>query len=224
MKAAKKLPLVQAAGGVLDTAVNTYKVAKAGGSITDIMNTAAAGAIDTLADTLMIPEMINTVKGGIEAYQNGGGIGDVLKGAGKGMFKPRSASDISYGTGMIANIQHFAGNETETSKRIREAYNAGKGYDATGLTMASGAAGGFGHSAAIYKPAAGSMQNANEPTVDLSDKIPDSASSEADRVKAMTESLKEGVKEALLSPEVREANAQDAKTTGAAINGQLFGN
>ena len=223
-KVAKKLPMVQAAGGVLDTAVNTYKVAKAGGSITDIMNTAAAGAIDTLADTLMIPEMVNAVKGGVNAFQNGGGFGDVMKGAGKGLIKMRGSGDISIGQGMMANIQHFAGNETETSKRIRQAYNAGKGYDATGLTLASGAAGGFGHSAALFKPAApGSMVNNREPNANVVDNMPTSSTTEADRMKAFSDAVKEGVKEAQLSPEVREANAQNAKATGEAINGQLFG-
>lgn len=223
-KVAKRLPLVQAAGGILDTAINTYKVAKEGGNITDIMNTVAAGAIDTLADTLMIPEMINGVKGGIDAFKNGGGLTDVLMGAGKGVLKQRDANDITLGHGLMANIQHFAGNETETSKRIRQAYNAGQGYDAAGLTTVSGAAGGLGHSAALYKPAApGSMVNNREPNANVVDNMPTSSTTEADRMKAFSDAVKEGVKEAQLSPEVREANAQNAKATGEAINGQLFG-
>jgi len=222
---AKKLPMVQAAGGVLDTAMNTYKVAKAGGSLTDIMNTAAAGAIDTLSDTLLIPEMVNAVKGGVNAFKKGGGFGDVMKGAGSGFIKKRDANDISIGQGMMANIQHFAGNETETSRRIRDAYNAGQGYKEAGLATVSGAAGGFGHSAALFKPttAIGSMENPREPNATMSDNLPTGTTTESDRLKAIADAVKEGVKEAQLSPEVREMNAQNAKATGEAINGQLFG-
>ena len=42
-------------------------------------------------------------------------------------------------------------------------------------------------------------------------------------MKTLVESVTEGVKAGMLSPEVQEANAKNAKETGAAINGQLFG-
>ena len=221
MKVAKKIPVVQAAGGVLDTAVNTYKVAKAGGSITDIMNTAAAGGIDALSDVLMVPELVNAVKGAKEARKNGEGI---LAGFGKGFIKQRNANDISYGQGLISNIQHFTGNETETSKRIRESFNAGNGYKEAGLSTVTGAAAGFGHSAALYKPTApGSLANSREPNATVVDNMPTTAATEADRMKALTDAVETGVKNATLSPEVREVNVQNAKATGDAINGQLFG-
>lgn len=227
MKIGKKVPLVQAGIGIADTVANTVKVAKAGGSVTDIMSTVGAGLIDTLSDTLMIPELMNAAEGAIMAGVQGGGVGDILKGAGKGFIKRRDKNEISVGQGMMANIQNFVGNETETSKRIAKAYNSNQGYDSTGLDVVSGAAGGFGHSAAIYKakPAAGSMQNTNQATASLGDKLPnnDDVLSEDDKMRILTDAVKEGVKEAQLSPEVREANAQTARETGSAINGQLFG-
>lgn len=221
VKVAKTLPIVQAAGGVLDTAVNTYKVAKAGGSIADIMNTAAAGGIDALSDVLMVPEIVNGIKGLKEARENGEGM---LAGFGKGFIKTRDANDISYGQGLMSNIQHFAGNETETSKRIRESFNAGKGYKEAGLTNVTGAAAGFGHGAALYQPTApGSMQNSRTPNAVVVEKSPVPTTTEADRMKALTNAVETGVKNASLSPEVREANVETAKATGDAINGQLFG-
>lgn len=224
-KLAKKLPLIQAAAGIADTAVNTYKVSKAGGGITDVMSTVGAGLVDTLADTLLIPEIINSVGGAVTAAQSGKGIGGILKGAGSGFVKERDVNDISIGTGLMANVQNFVGNETETTRRVASAYNRGLGYDAAGVQTLSGSAGGFGHSAALYVPkAAGSMENSKTPTATVVPNLPtDTQMSEADRMNAIKEGMKEGVKEALLSPEVQEANMKNAKETGAAINGQLFG-
>ena len=224
-KLAKKLPLIQAAAGIADTAVNTYKVAKSGGGITDVMSTVGAGLVDTLADTLLIPEIINSVGGAVAAAQSGKGIGGILKGAGSGFVKERDVNDISIGTGLMANVQNFVGNETETTRRVASAYNRGLGYDAAGVQTLSGSAGGFGHSAALYVPkAAGSMENSKTPTATVVPNLPtDTQMSEADRMNAIKEGMKEGVKEALLSPEVQEANMKNAKETGAAINGQLFG-
>ena len=224
-KLAKKLPLIQAAAGIADTAVNTYKVAKSGGGVTDVMSTVGAGLVDTLADTLLIPEIVNSVGGAVAAAQSGKGIGGILKGAGSGFVKQRDVNDISIGTGLMANVQNFVGNETETTRRVASAYNRGLGYDAAGVQTLSGSAGGFGHSAALYVPkAAGSMENSKTPTATVVPNLPtDTQMSEADRMNAIKEGMKEGVKEALLSPEVQEANMKNAKETGAAINGQLFG-
>lgn len=224
-KLAKKLPLIQAAAGIADTAVNTYKVAKSGGGVTDVMSTVGAGLVDTLADTLLIPEIVNSVGGAVAAAQSGKGIGGILKGAGSGFVKERDVNDISIGTGLMANVQNFVGNETETTRRVASAYNRGLGYDAAGVQTLSGSAGGFGHSAALYVPkAAGSLENSKTPTATVVPNLPtDSQMSEADRMNAIKEGMKEGVKEALLSPEVQEANMKNAKETGAAINGQLFG-
>lgn len=224
MSIGKKLPIVQAVGGLVDTASNVYKVAKAGGGITDMMTTGAAGLVDTLSDTLMIPELINAAGGAIAAAKSGKGVGGILKGAGSGFIKQRDANDISIGNGLMANLQNLVGNGTETTRRVAAAYNAGKGYDAAGVQTVSGAAGGFGHSAALFVPKApGSMENSNTPTASVVPNLPNGQVSEADKMKAMKDGMKEGVKEALLSPEVQEANAKNAKETGAAINGQLFG-
>ena len=89
----------------------------------------------------------------------------------------------------------------------------------------SGAAAGFGHSAAVYRPKAyGSMENSKTPTASVVPNLPtETPMSEADKMKTLVESVTEGVKAGMLSPEVQEANAKNAKETGAAINGQLFG-
>lgn len=224
-KIAKKLPAVQAAVGVADTISNTYKIAKAGGGMSDIMNTAAAGLVDTLSDTLLIPELVNAAGGAIAAVKSGGGFGDIVKGAGSGFMKQREANDISIGNGLMANLQNFIGNGNESTRRIAAAYNAGKGYDAAGMRVVSGTAGGFGHSAAMLVPmGAGSLANSRTPTAKVADNLPNGAQmSEADKLKAIRDGMRDGVKEAMLSPEVQEANSRNAKETGAAINGQLFG-
>lgn len=224
-KLAKKFPLIQAAAGIADTAVNTYKVVKAGGGVTDVMSTVGAGLVDTLADTLLIPEIVNSVGGAVAAAQSGKGIGGILKGAGSGFMTERDANDISIGTGLMANVQNFVGNETETTRRVADAYNKGLGYDAAGVKTVSGAAGGFGHSAALYVPkAAGSMENSKAPTATVVPNLPDEKPmSEADRLNAIKEGVREGMKEATLSPEVQEANARNAKEAAEAMNGKLFG-
>lgn len=223
-KAAKKIPLVQAGVGLADTAMNVYNVAKNGGNITDIMSTGAAGLVDTLADTLMVPELINGVAGAVAAVQSGEGITGALKGFGSGVIKERDPNEISLGQGLVANVQHFAGNETETTKRIREAYNSGKGYKEAGLEVVSGTAGGFGHSAAVYKPkAAGSNENSNQPNATVAEAPTAKPKSEAEKNKELANMLEESVKNAYLSQEVQEANRQNAKETGSAINSQLMG-
>ena len=77
----------------------------------------------------------------------------------------------------------------------------------------------------MYVPkAAGSLENSKTPTAKVTEELPDGGQmSEADKMKAYADGVKEGVKEALLSPEVQEANAMNAQATGAAINGSLFG-
>lgn len=224
-KIAKKFPAIQAAAGLADTAVNTYKAVKAGAGVTDVMTTVGAGLIDTLSDTLLIPEIMNGIEGGVNAAINGEGLAGVLKGAGSGFIKQRDANEISVGNGMMANIQNFMGNETETTRRVAEAYNSGKGYDAAGLQTVSGAAGGFGHSVALYRPkAAGSLENNRTPNATVTDNLPTNGPmSEADKAQAYADKMEEGLKKALLSPEVQEANARNAQATGTAINGSLFG-
>lgn len=225
MKIAKKIPVIQAAGGALDTVSNMYGMYKNGAGFTDILNTGAAGAVDALADVLMIPELVNGVGGAIAAAQSGKGLGGIAKGFGSGVFTQRDANDISIGNGLVANLQNLVGNDTETSRRVADAYNRGVGYKEAGLETVTGAAAGFGHSAAMYVPkAAGSLENSKTPTAKVTEELPDGGQmSEADKMKAYADGVKEGVKEALLSPEVQEANAMNAQATGAAINGSLFG-
>lgn len=225
MKVAKKLPQIQAIGGYVDMASNMYGMYKNGAGLTDILNTGAAGTVDALADVLMIPELVNGVGGAIAAAQSGKGLGGIAKGFGSGVFTQRDANDISIGNGLIANLQNLVGNDTETSRRVADAYNRGVGYKEAGLETVTGAAAGFGHSAAMYVPkAAGSLENSKTPTAKVTDELPEGGQmSEADKMKAYADGVKEGVKEALLSPEVQEANAMNAQATGAAINGSLFG-
>lgn len=225
MKFAKMIPQIQAIGGYVDMASNMYGMYKNGAGLTDILNTGAAGTIDALADVLMIPELVNGVGGAIAAAQSGKGLGGIAKGFGAGVFTQRDANDISIGNGLVANLQNLVGNDTETSRRVADAYNRGAGYKEAGLETVTGAAAGFGHSAAMYVPkAAGSLENSKNPTAKVTEELPDGGQmSEADKMKAYAEGVKEGVKEALLSQEVQEANAMNAQATGAAINGSLFG-
>ena len=225
MNAAKRLPQIQAVAGYMDMASNMYGMYKNGAGLTDILNTGAAGTIDALADVLMIPELVNGVGGAIAAAQSGKGLGGIAKGFGSGVMTMRDENDISIGNGLIANLQNMVGNDTETSRRIADAYNRGAGYKEAGLETVTGAAAGFGHSAAMYVPkAAGSLENSKTPTAKVTEELPDGGQmSEADKMKAYADGVKEGVKEALLSPEVQEANAMNAQATGAAINGSLFG-
>lgn len=232
----KKIPEIQAAAGIADMASNIWKTGNAGGSVTDGRRAALAGTIDTIADILMVPELMNAAGGAIGAAQSGKSI---LKGAAKGFFAERNANDISIGNGAAASIFSLYGKarrafgdkdyKDTASDKISEAYWTGHGYDHAGVKVVSGAAGGFGHSFAIADPsktgAAGSMQNTNQATASLGDKLPnnDDVLSEDDKMRILTDAVKEGVKEAQLSPEVREANAQTARETGSAINGQLFG-
>jgi hypothetical protein len=225
MKFAKKIPHVQAVMGGLDNMANMYGMYKNNAGLTDIINTGAAGAIDTLADMLMVPELVNGVGGAIAAAQSGKGLGGIAKGFGSGVMTERDDNDIGIGHGFIANLQNLVGNDTETSRRVADAYNRGVGYKEAGLETVTGAAAGFGHSAAMYvSKAAGSLENSKTPTAKVTEELPDGGQmSEADKMKAYADGVKEGVKEALLSPEVQEANAMNAQATGAAINGSLFG-
>lgn len=232
----KRIPEIQAALGSVDMFSNIWKAGEAGGSVTDGRRAALAGTIDTIADIFMIPELMNAAGGAIGAAQSGKSI---WKGAKDGFFAERDANDISLGNGAAASIFSLYGkvrrafgdkNYRDTaSDTIAKSYWTGHGYDHAGVKVVSGAAGGFGHSFAIADPsktgAAGSMQNTNQATASLGDKLPnnDNVLSEDDKMRILADAVKEGVKEAQLSPEVREANAQTARETGSAINGQLFG-
>jgi hypothetical protein len=68
------------------------------------------------------------------------------------------------------------------------------------------------------------MENSKSPTATVVPNLPDEKPmSEADRLNAIKEGVKEGMKEATLSPEVQEANARNAKEAAEAMNGKLFG-
>lgn len=221
----KKIPVIQAAGTALDTAVNIYKAAQNGASMKDMVRMGVSGAVDMVSDTFMIPEMMNAANGAIDAAVHGKGIGGIIKGAGSGFMKSRDANDISMGNALVAKTMNGIGLGDASTRAISKASDQGLGWKEAGFETVSGAAGGFGHSAAIYRPkAAGSLENTKSPNATVAPNLPTEAPmSESEKMTAYIEGVKEGVKEAMLSPEVQEANAKNAKETGAAINGQLFG-
>ena len=223
-KIGSKFPIIQAAGTALDTAVNIYKAAQNGASMKDMVRMGVAGAFDAVSDAFMVPELMNAASGAIDAAVKGKGLGGIIKGAGSGLLKERDANEISYGNALAAKAMNFVGAGDESTRAISKASDQGLGWKEAGFDVVSGAAAGFGHSAAVYRPKApGSMENSNTPTASVVPNLPKGQVSEADKMKAMKDGMKEGVKEALLSPEVQEANAKNAKETGAAINSQLFG-
>lgn len=228
VKVAKKLPMVQAAIGTADMMANVYKIADNGGTEKDAYRAIVSGSINTLLDTLMVPEIVNAATGAIKGGIDGKGILGTIKGIGSGavsgLLKERDPNEVSYGDAATSNIMNLVGLGDETTKRIARASNLGLGYSDVGLTTVSGTAAGFGHSTALYKPTApGSLANSREPNATVVDNMPTTAATEADRMKALTDAVETGVKNATLSPEVREVNVQNAKATGDAINGQLFG-
>lgn len=223
-KIGSKFPIIQAAGTALDTAVNIYKASQNGASMKDMVRMGVAGAFDAVSDEFMVPELMNAASGAIDAAVKGKGLGGIIKGAGSGLLKERDANEISYGNALAAKAMNFVGAGDESTRAISKASDQGLGWKEAGFDVVSGAAAGFGHSAAVYRPKApGSMENSNTPTASVVPNLPTGQVSEADKMKAMKDGMKEGVKEALLSPEVQEANAKNAKETGAAINSQLFG-
>jgi len=221
----KRVPQLQAVAGVMDTAANVYAGFKNNASGKEIRDMILAGTVNAVSDVLMLPELLNAAEGAIDAAVKGGSVTDVLKGAGRGMFKERDANEISLGDAAVARGKRLVGAEDEASKRLLDSYDKGGGWKEAGYDVISGSAGGFGHSAALYRPkAAGSMENSRTPNATITDKMPDvSNMSEADKMNALADKLADGVKNAWLSPEVQEANARNAQATGTAINGSLFG-
>lgn len=222
----KKLPVISGVFGIADGIKNSYDIYKKGGSISDITSTALAGATDALMNTLAVPEIVGTVKGAINGAMNGG-LKGALKGAGSGFVNARNANEVSIGQSFAAEVAHLAGNETETTKAIRRANMYGLTKDQVGLTNINGNAGGFGTAAALYqgdkKLATGSMVNTNNPNANTGDEVSGKRISESDRNKETIEAMKEAFIEALTSEEVKTANAEQAKTTGEAINSSLMG-
>lgn len=223
-KVAKRIPLVQAAGTLLDTGVNVYKAAKSGASMKDMLRIGAAGLADTISDVFMVPELLNAAKGAIDAGIKGQGLGGILKGAGAGLIKGRDANEISLGNALVAKTMNSVGLGDEGTRAIARASDLDQGWKEAGFDTVSGAAAGFGHSAAVYRPkAAGSNMNNNTPNATIAEAPTAKPMSEADKNKKLTDSLTDAMKNALLSQEVQEANRQNAKETGSAINTQLMG-
>ena len=67
------------------------------------------------------------------------------------------------------------------------------------------------------------MVNTNNPNANTGDEVSGKRISESDRNKETIEAMKEAFIEALTSEEVKTANAEQAKTTGEAINSSLMG-
>lgn len=213
-KVGAKVPQIQAIAGAVDTAVNVYKAAKAGASMKELRDMTIAGTVDAVADILMVPEIMNAAQGAIDAAVKGKGFKDIVKGAGSGFIKERDANEISLGTAAVAKTRNALGIGDEGTRRLAAAYNRGDGYKEAGYETVSGSAGGFGHSAALYRP-----------TANVADNMPDTGNrvSESDKMEATKNMMTDAVKAAYLSQEVQEANARNAKETGSAINGTLFG-
>jgi hypothetical protein len=177
----------------------------------------------------MLPELVNGVKGAYKGYKQGGLFGAV-KGAGKGLIAERDPDRISWGQQYMAKLQNLAGNENETTRRLAK----GGTFSENGLRRVNSNAAGFGNAAGFYDPeyekqmkakmAAGSLQNNAEPNAELTDKkVTGEMTSAADMNKALVEGIKEGVKDAYLSPEVQEAQMNQAKETGKEIKTTLVG-
>lgn len=213
-KIGAKVPQLQAVAGAVDTAVNVYKAAKAGASMKELRDMTIAGTVDAVADILMVPELMNATQGAIDAAVKGKGFKDIVKGAGAGFIKSRDPNEISIGNAAVAKAKNTLGMGDEASRRLAKAYNSGGGWKDAGYDVVSGSAAGFGHSAAIFRPKG-----------DLADNMPDTGNriSESDRLEATKNMMVDAYKVAFLSQEVQEANAKNAKETGSAINGTLFG-
>ena len=223
-KFAKRLPMIQAAGTLLDTGVNIYKAAKSGASMKDLLRIGGAGLVDTVSDVFMVPELLNAAKGAIDAGVKGKGLGGILKGAGAGLFKMRDANEISLGNALVAKTMNAVGLGDEGTRAIARASDLDQGWKEAGFETVSGAAAGFGHSAAVYKPkAAGANVDNKTPNATIAEAPTAKPTSEADKNKQLADMLEESVKKAYLSQEVQDANRQNAKETGSAINTQLMG-
>ena len=213
-KIGAKVPQLQAVAGAVDSAVNVYKAAKAGASMKELRDMTIAGTVDAVADILMVPEFMNATQGAIDAAVKGKGFKDIVKGAGSGFFKSRDTNEISIGNAAVAKTKNALGMGDEASRRLAKAYNSGGGWKDAGYDVVSGSAAGFGHSTAVFRPKG-----------DLADNMPDTGNriSESDRLEATKNMMVDAYKVAFLSQEVQEANAKNAKETGSAINGTLFG-
>ena len=245
MKLGEKLPFVQAAGSIVDTGVNVYKGMQKGMGLGDMTDMIMGGTLNAATDLFMVPELMNAAEGMIDSHVKGGSLWDTLKAGGKGFFKLRDKNEIGHGDAMWAQWKEWSkdtplesvagalGLENMVGKKdgddryakLLKSYQNGTGWKEAGYEVTSGAAAGFGHSAGVYRPtAAGSLENNRTPNATVTDKMPDmSQMSEADKMNALADKLEDGVKKALLSPEVQEANARNAQATGTAINGSLFG-
>lgn len=222
----KKIPIVQGIGSLVDGAKNTYDVWKKTGNIKDTMSTALAGATDALVNTLAVPEIIGMAKGVYNGAKTGG-LKGALKGAGSGFMNAHDANQVSIGQSFAAEVAHWAGNETDTTKAIRRASMYGLTKDQVGLANINGNAAGFGTAAALYqgdrKLAAGSTINTNEPNATTGDGVSGTRKSDADKNKEIANMMKDAFIEAMTSEEVKNANAEQAKAAGEAINGALMG-
>ena len=225
-KVGRKLPVISGVFSLADGVKNTYDVWKKGGSISDISSTALAGATDALMNTLAVPEIIGTVKGAVNGAMKDGFKG-ALKGAGSGFMNAHDENEVSIGQAFSAEVAHWSGNETETTKAIRRANMYGLTKDQVGLVNINGNAGGFATAAALYqgdkKLAAGSTANSNTPTATTGENANGKRANESEKNKEMVEGMKEAFIEAMTSEEVKTANAEQAKATGEAINGSLMG-
>lgn len=225
-KIGAKMPHVQAAIGLLDTAKNVYSVAKNGGGIKDIMSTGLAGVTDTALNMLMVPEIVGVVKGAVTGAAKNGFKG-ALSGIADGFMNAHDPNKVSYGQAFAAGVAKMSGNETETTRAIYRANQYGLTKDQVGLANVTGNAGGFGTAAALYqgdkKLAAGSTANSNTPTATTGDNANGKRANENEKNKETVEAMKEAFIEAMTSEEVKTANAEQAKATGEAINGSLLG-
>jgi len=220
---------VEMAARMGEAVKNSYDVYKKGGSITDTMTTFGGGMIDSVTDTLMLPELVNSAKGAYKGLKKGG-LSGALKGAGEGFMAERDPDRISWGQQYMAKIQNFAGNGNETTRRLAK----GGTFTEQGLRRVNSNAAGFGNSAGFYDPeyekqlnakrAAGSLENSKAPTAELTDKkLTGEVTSEADLNKTLIEGIKAGVKDAYLSPEVQAAQMNQAKETGKELRTTLVG-
>ena len=96
-----------------------------------------------------------------------------------------------------------------------------------GLANINGNAAGFGTAAALYqgnrKLAAGSTVNSNEPTATTGDDVSGTRRSDTEKNKEIAEMIKMAFIDAMTSDEVKNANVEQARATGEAINGRLMG-
>ncbi len=222
----KRIPVVQAAVGLADTAKNTYDVFKKGGDIKDIMSTVLAGTTDALVNSLAVPEIIGAVTGAVRGARKDG-LSGMFKGAGAGIMNAHDPNKVTIGQAFASEVAHWSGNETETTRRMRTANKYGLTKSEVGLSNINGNAGGFGTAASLYtgdrKLAAGSTENMNMPNASTGDEVSSKRMSDEERIKETADLFKDSFIEALTSDEVKRVNAEQAKAAGEAINTSLMG-